>query len=229
MSARKARGRVAVARLARIPRVTVLHERIIGTNAREGAEWFVDGDGLFDNQDHYRTAIKASFEKSAQLIEKQYNADRHSSVNEAALELSTDFFFTCPAWQLARRMSRESDVYVYNWTRGVDTPDYAKYGPAHSAELVWVWDLWSAALGARKSEAPLVAQTVAYWTALAESGDPNREGSPSWPKYSACEDQELDINLEPHVEAGRRDARCAVWAKALAAEWGDDWAEPSQR
>jgi para-nitrobenzyl esterase len=206
----------AAGRYARVP-------AIIGTNARETADKYTEGASLFANESEYRAAIEATFQ-AAPAIEKRYPVDQYASVNDAAIELSTDYYFVCPAWQLARRLSRHSDVYMYNWTRGVNTPDYAKYGAAHSVELVWLWDLWSV-LGAAPAEAPLVTQMTDYWTALAETGDPNREGSPTWPKYREDEDQELAINLEPRVEMGRRDARCPLWSKVFATQWGDAWEE----
>ena len=82
--------------------------------------------------------------------------------------------------------------------------------------------LQRAALGALQPGVGLCPHCCHY---LVQAHDPNREGSPHWPRYVADEDQELALDLKPHVEKGRRDARCGVWSRAFAASWGDDWAE----
>jgi para-nitrobenzyl esterase len=187
---------------------------IIGTNAREAA-LFQQGADAFTDEAQYLQGLSAVFGGDADAIAARYPVAEYETANEAAIAVGTDFAFVCPARRLAQAVSRRADVFVYNWNRGAGFPPFAGLGPAHGVELVWVWDAWTAWLGAPPDEVALADQVIGYWTSFASSGDPNADGRPSWPRYDEGTDPELVFDLQIATEAGRRKQRCNVWDELL--------------
>lgn len=198
----------------------------IGTNAREAALWQQTGDDAFADETQYRQSLAQTFGSDTERVAEQYSAAKYGSLSEASVALVTDMAFVCGTRTLARTASRHADVYVYDWQRPFDLVQFEGLGATHSVELAWVWDWWTSIIGGPQDEIDRAAQVVDYWTGLADRGNPNHDGAPSWPKYVEGVDPELAFGDQPTVVEGRRDARCELWDEEFAKLWGDDWAQP---
>jgi para-nitrobenzyl esterase len=136
---------------------------IIGTNAREAGFLLRDTDA-FTSESEYLKALSDVFGDQAHAIAEHYPVANYASANDAANAAASDFAFVCPARSLARAAARETDVFVYNWSRGAEVPPFAGLGAAHGVELLWVWDIWTRVLGAPPDEVGLVHKVADYWT-----------------------------------------------------------------
>jgi para-nitrobenzyl esterase len=64
-------------------------------------------------------------------------------------------------------------------------------------------------------------QMQAYWTNFARTGDPNGEGLPRWPKFTAQSQDYLAFTSEgAAAKAGMRHDICTVFVESLKAQGG---------
>jgi para-nitrobenzyl esterase len=130
------------------------------------------------------------------LVQAQYPGGSFPSFDQAVGALGTDAIFACPARFADELASQFVPTYAYefndenapeNFLPAVSFP----YGAAHASEIQYIFPIASpSGLGLNLPQAPLNANQlklsdamVGYWTEFAESGTPNGEGSPHWPRF----------------------------------------------
>lgn len=120
-----------------------------------------------------------------------YPASGYPSIDLAMSALLTDSGFACPALSDARRLSRHTPVYAYEFTdtqAPAPKDPFFKLGAYHTAELQYLFG--RPVFASQVTSVPnaeqnqLADQMVAYWAAFVSQGDPNRSGSPKWAKFN---------------------------------------------
>lgn len=156
-----------------------------------------------------------------------YTASNHGSYDLAMSALMTDSGFACPALTDARRLSRHTPVYTYEFTDGrapAPADGFFELGAYHTAELQYLFGAPVFATQVKGSldtnQRALADQMVNYWAAFAATGDPNHSSQPKWTKFN-----ELTMpimNLAP-TEVGLQrwgafvqSHRCLTWSLLFA-------------
>lgn len=128
---------------------------------------------------------------------------------EAAFEAATtDSWFTCPAGQIARSLSRSVAVYRYFFTHRVSIEGQPR-SAFHGAELLFLFQR------PPSDEQALGDAMVGYWTRFAATGDVNGPGAAVWPRFIESHpatlrlDDTLSVMDDVHPEA------CAYWDRPL--------------
>lgn len=120
-----------------------------------------------------------------------YPASGYPNIDLAMSALMTDSGFACPALSDARRLSRHTPVYTYEFSdtqAPAPTDPFFKLGAYHTAELQYLFG--QPVFATQVNSAPnaeqkrLADQMVAYWSAFANHGDPNQSGLPKWVKFN---------------------------------------------
>ncbi|MET0554012.1 MAG: carboxylesterase family protein [Vicinamibacteria bacterium] len=115
--------------------------------------------------------------------------------SEAAVQLMSDQAMVEPARLLARLTAPVQPTYAYRFSYVASSLRAKEKGALHATEIPFVFSTVKA-----KYEAAATAEDVAmgeamtaYWAGFARTGDPNGDGRPRWPVYTAAKDEILDF------------------------------------
>jgi para-nitrobenzyl esterase len=160
------------------------------------------------------------------LVEAQYPGGSYPSYDQAVGAVGTDAIFACTARFADELTSPFVPTFAYefndanapqNFLPAVSFP----YGAAHAAEIQYIFPFASpSGLGFNFPQTPLNAsqrqlsdKMVSYWTEFAESGNPNGNGSPHWPRFHR--DRQVMQSLVPPTPATETNFatahKCAFW------------------
>ena len=180
---------------------------LVGWNRDEGILHTV---GLHDvTTDELSGFIKTIFGfEPVGLVKARYV---RPTAKAALTDIVTDGIFACSTRRAARAVSGHGvPVYVYRWTHALDDPKAHPLGATHSVELFFVWGQGSMGIGLSQRERALSDTIMDAWGAFARTGDPGTARRP-WPRFTATRDQDLVLDLAPHVEAGADADVCRFW------------------
>ncbi|TDP82133.1 para-nitrobenzyl esterase [Aquabacterium commune] len=151
-----------------------------------------------------------------------YPASGYPNIDLAMSALMTDSGFACPALSDARRLSRHTPVYTYEFAdtqAPAPTDPFFKLGAYHTAELQYLFGqpVFATQInGAPSAEQKRLAdQMVAYWSAFAKHGDPNQSGLPKWVKFNELTSPIMNlapgkVGMQPWGEFSKTH-RCVTW------------------
>jgi para-nitrobenzyl esterase len=160
------------------------------------------------------------------LVQAQYPGGSFPSYDQAVGALGTDAIFACTARFTDELASEFVPTFAYefndenapqNFLPAVSFP----YGAAHASEIQYIFPFASpSGLGLNLPQTPLNAnqqqlsdKMVGYWTEFAESGNPNGNGSPHWPRFHR--ERQVMQSLVPPTPATETNFAmahsCAFW------------------
>jgi para-nitrobenzyl esterase len=116
--------------------------------------------------------------------------------SEAAVQLMSDQAMVEPARLLARLAAAAGQpIYAYRFSYVASSLRAKEKGALHATEIPFVFATVKAKYeGAATPEDLAVGEAMnAYWVAFAKSGDPNGDGRPGWPRYTAGTDEIMDF------------------------------------
>jgi para-nitrobenzyl esterase len=177
------------------------------------------------------------------LVQAQYPGGSFPSFDQAVGALGTDAIFACTARFADELASPFVPTFAYefndenapqNFLPAVSFP----YGAAHAAEIQYIFAFASpSGLGLNFPQTPLNAnqrqlsdRMVGYWTEFAESGNPNGNGSPHWPRFHRDRQvMQSFVPPTPVTETNFATAhKCAFWdqltGRTLPPDTGHDHA-----
>jgi len=125
------------------------------------------------------------------------------------LNIVSDVIFTEPARHLAALHARNGQPsFLYRFSVLSPAVRSVLKGAVHASERQYVFQTLNASPWPTGEQDKAAAAVMSgYWTSFAKTGDPNGDGRPAWPAYSAAEDRLLDFTNDgpvaekvPHAE-----------------------------
>lgn len=122
------------------------------------------------------------------------NTDEEAAVSQ--MKLARDLIFGAQNYTWANVTSKQgSKVYVYRFTRRLPyANEQTNFGAFHTGEVPYAYDNlrfvnrpWEAV------DNKLASTMSAYWANFIQSGDPNGEGLPQWPRYDMSSQQVMEL------------------------------------
>jgi para-nitrobenzyl esterase len=172
---------------------------LIGSNADE---WLMYLDAKSNEADLQRQADEYAFKNREAVLGE---LDRDSSVLRKLDRFITAREFVCPSLMLAAS-ARDSNAYVYYFERVRPGPEAAAIGAYHGAEIPYVFNTHDEWLPTADRDHEIGRTMMRYWVSFARSGNPNTDGLPEWPMFSARGAETLrigdSIRAARHPEAG---------------------------
>jgi para-nitrobenzyl esterase len=190
---------------------------LIGTTADEGSV-FVAGSAGARSREAFRTFVTNTWGKDGEKLWTRYRPASDEATPKAFAELIGDALFVAPTRAVARsRVHLGSKTFLYSFTRVPPAARPLGLGAHHGADLAYVFGNLDppAVLGMTKEDRALSDVVMDAWVRFARTGDPNGEGSPSWPAYTLENDAHLELGDDVRARAGLRRAECdlieSVW------------------
>jgi para-nitrobenzyl esterase len=130
----------------------------------------------------------------------------------------TDVMFTCEARRAARAAlaGGSPNVRRYFFTHTFTNSALTALASFHTAELPFVFRTFAALNYTPTEEDNALSVDIGgYWGRFAATGDPNGGTAPSWPAYSAAQDDALDLDMPLAPTSAIRGTRCDFWDQLL--------------
>jgi para-nitrobenzyl esterase len=161
---------------------------MIGANDREF--------GFFAPPPDRVDAMFAPFGADKDKALRAYDPDG-ASKSEAAVQLMSDQAMVEPARLLARLAAGAQPTYAYRFSYVASSLRAKEKGALHATEIPFVFSTVRAKYAEATSaqDEAIGAAANACWAAFARSGDPNGEGRPKWPAFSAAGDVVMDLGV----------------------------------
>jgi len=157
---------------------------IIGWNGDEF------GSGPVKKEDFVKRA-QQTYGADAETFLKFFPAETDEQATASQVKLSRDQVFALSGYNWANIQSGYADapVYVYNFDRKIPANgDFVKYGAFHTGEVCYVMNnlkfLNNRPFGPTDNK--LADMMSDYWVNFIKTGNPNGNGLPEWPKYTAA-------------------------------------------
>ncbi|NOT39728.1 MAG: carboxylesterase family protein [Alphaproteobacteria bacterium] len=134
----------------------------------------------------------------------------------ARIAFETDLRFGWNMWTWARlHAAAGAPVFSYRFAQHPPFPQgspYAGWGPAHFAELWYMFDHLDQAPWPWRAEDRRLAQTMAaYWVNFVKTGNPNGASVPAWPAFAGSTGPLLVLTDKPTVGTPDRPNALAVF------------------
>jgi para-nitrobenzyl esterase len=161
------------------------------------------------------------------LVQAQYPGGSFPTYDQAVGALGTDAIFACTARFADELTSPFVPTFAYefndeNAPQNFLPPVSFPYGASHASEIQYIFPFAAgpSGLGLNLPQTPLNAsqrqlsdKMVGYWTEFAESGNPNGNGAPHWPRFHR--DRQVMQSFVPPTPATETNFdtvhKCAFW------------------
>jgi para-nitrobenzyl esterase len=195
---------------------------VVGGNANETGQAIVAQYPAGMTAQQYDDAVLAYAGGNATVasaVQAMYPPSDYGGDPRAAfIALTTDSKFVCTVRYDARAAaaSQSEPVRRYFFTHVVDgtpaLPAVTAAGAFHGLELLYVFrHIAPAGYTPSAGEQSLTDAIDGYWSRLAETGDPNGGGAPTWPPYDASTDPAIVLDDVVTTTSGIRSKYCDYW------------------
>jgi para-nitrobenzyl esterase len=138
----------------------------------------------------------ARFGADKDKVVAAYDPEKTGQMGEVGVGLISDGAMVEPARLLARLASAAGQpTFVYRFSYVASSIREDTKGALHATEIPFVFETVRAKYGeATTAEDEAIAAAMnAYWVSFARTGDPNGDGRPKWPAFSAKDDVLMDF------------------------------------
>ncbi len=185
---------------------------LAGWNLDEGGPWTLLGRAE-PTLANLHLAAAERFGIFAERFLAAYSASNDAEAARAAADYGGDRFIATSTWKWLEEHGRttEQPVYRYRFDRLVPlNPDLSRPGQQPSAAHSWDIEYVFNVLDSKNApwtevDRALADQMSTYWANFAKHGDPNGDGLPAWPAYTAANDHpvmhlapELSVTFDDH-------------------------------
>jgi para-nitrobenzyl esterase len=153
-------------------------------------------------------------EQAERIIEPYKRARPNDSLRDLVLAIATDHAMRIPSLVIADRKVAQhgAPVFVYMFTWETPVLD-GKLKSPHALEIPFVFDTvqTSGLTGDSPTRFALAEKMSQTWLAFARTGNPNHEGIPNWPQYSAERRPTMMFDNQCRVENDPYGAERMAW------------------
>lgn len=175
---------------------------LVGINSDEGASFSRTSD-----QAQFLADTRVRFGPMADGILKAYPPDAAGSIKQAARDVMREASFGWHTWVWAKLQNERggSPAYVYYMDQrppyAADSRNADVAGVPHGAELPYVFQKLELTPQPWTEADHRISDAMAtYWTNFAKTGSPNGTGLPSWPVFTAKEQQRMVFKDTPQAK-----------------------------
>ena len=169
---------------------------LVGYTADEGQEFLEDRTVTAAN---FTEELERHFPSLLVSLTAPVSPATDQEARSAALAYERDIRFGWSMWAWARLASRESDAgaWFYQFTKATPFPadsPQAGWGAPHGSDMPYVFGhLDNYPWAWTTQDRTLSSTMISYWTNFAKTGDPNGEGLPEWPAFSATTPRAMEL------------------------------------
>jgi para-nitrobenzyl esterase len=190
---------------------------LLGTTADEGTLFLTQMP--VQRAAGYESMVRRLFGAGADEILRRFPCPDDAAVKAAFSQLTTVTAFEAPARFLAKAMAAcEPRTYLYQFTHVPRGAGLLGLGATHGSEIIYVFKNLRPLHG--PADRRLAAAMSGAWVRFARTGDPNGDGLPHWPAYTAAGDQYLEFGDEIRVGSGLHREACDALERLWQARQG---------
>lgn len=192
----------------------IRHDLMIGSNADEQYMYLPpDDQDLPASLADFPEAVRASL----QAIVAAHGGTRLAY--DRAITLAE---MVCPGYLMAASAAGSGrHAWVYRFVRQRPGPGGEALRAYHGAEIPYVFGTHDPWLPVNEADAELTDEMMSYWVQFAATGNPNREGLPSWPAFLASDPRMMVLDDESRAASADQLAECMSIAGRLYPGWTD--------
>lgn len=171
---------------------------LVGYNSDEGASFWPP-----KTPEAYVESVRQRYGRFADTLLKLYPPG-DTTVAKTARDLTRDVMFGWHTWVWARLQSKtgRSKVFYYYFDQHPDYPPGSPregQGTGHGADVPYVFEHLAPNRQVAAGDEQISQTMATYWTNFAKRGDPNGEGVPAWPAFSAAKPVVMYLRQPPHT------------------------------
>jgi len=172
---------------------------LIGTNSDEGALFARPGmtPAVFESQ------VRGEYGKQADAILAAYPHATDVEAAKAGRDIFRESAFAWSTWAWAMLQSQKGKGKAYVYYFDHRTPQ-SPNGANHGSEIAYVFRTLGVASGLlgpagppRPEDLKMSDLMSSYWVNFAKTGDPNGQGLPMWPAFSATAQNAMHFDAQP--------------------------------
>lgn len=166
---------------------------LVGNNADEGTALVPQGANI--KAAFYTSGARTRYGALADQFLKLYPADSDEQAVKSFYSAYRDqvFGWEMRTWARLQIKTGHQPAYLYYFTRVAPGPLSQRLGAFHALEIAYVFGNFPWPFSWDDSDHKLSDTISSYWVNFATTGNPNGEGLPRWPAYSAQSDQALEL------------------------------------
>ena len=164
--------------------------------------------------ENFMTRAKTLYGDKAEGVLKLYPAATAAQARRSAQDLAGDRFIGYSTWKWLEMQLKTGKAPVYRYRFEQTLPMTAGAAPGseptapHASEIEFVFQVLSSRKLSWRPEDHKVSELMgSYWSNFAKTGDPNGEGLPRWPAYSADGYQVMHLKADSGATTDEHRAR----------------------